>query len=140
MAALFGIDARISTRCVDKGEQGQLELFGQLHQAQRLAVPFRFAHAEIAQAALFGIAAFLLTQHHARGAVETRQTTDDAQVIGKVAVAMQLDKVGEYFLNVVQRVGALGVPSNFGDLPGRELAVDILGQLQAFFGQLVDFR
>ena len=27
---------------------------------------------------------------------------------------------------------------NFGDLPGRELAVDVFGELQAFLGQLID--
>ena len=54
-------------------------------------------------------------------------------------VAMQFDKIGEYLADVVQRVGPLGMARNFGDLPGREHAVDIFGELLAFLGQLIDF-
>ena len=53
-------------------------------------------------------------------------------------VAVQLDKMGEDFIDVVQRIRALGVPCNFGDLPGRQVAVDVFGELLAFLGQLVD--
>ena len=79
-----------------------------------------------------------MAQHHAGRAVEAGQTADDAQVIGKMPVAVKLDKVGEYFVDVVQRVRALGVAGDLGDLPGREVAVDVFGELLAFLGELID--
>jgi hypothetical protein len=36
-----------------------------------------------------------VAQHHAGVAVEARQAADDGLVVGKVAVAVQLDEVGE---------------------------------------------
>ena len=54
-------------------------------------------------------------------------------------VAVQFDKVGKEFVNVIQRVGPLGVARNFGDLPRRQVAVDVFRQLLAFLCQLVDF-
>ena len=54
-------------------------------------------------------------------------------------VAVQFHKIGEDFVDVVQRVGTLGVAGDLGDLPGREVAVNVFGELLAFLGQLVDF-
>jgi len=54
-------------------------------------------------------------------------------------VAVKLHIVGEYFVDVIQRVRALGVAGDLGDLPGREVAVDVFGELLAFLGKLVDF-
>jgi hypothetical protein len=55
-----------------------------------------------------------------------------------VPVAVQLDEVGEDFVDVVQRVGPLGVARDLGDLPGREVAVDVLGELLALLAELVN--
>jgi hypothetical protein len=45
--------------------------------------------------ALLGVAALLVAQHHAGLAIEARQTAHDAQVVGEMAVAVQLDEVRE---------------------------------------------
>ena len=139
LAALFSFDARISARRIDKREHRQLEFFSRLHQAQRLAVAFGLAHAEVAQPAFLGVAPFLVAQHHTGVAIEARQAAHNAQVVSKMPVAVQLDKVGKDVPNVVQRVRPFGVPGNLGDLPGRQNAVDVFGELLAFFGQLLDF-
>ena len=139
LAALLGVNAGVGTRCVDKGEHRQLEFFSGFHQAQRLAVTLGLAHAEIAQPALLGVAAFLLANHHTGCAVKSRQTTNDAEVVRKMAVTVQLHKMGEQFVHIVHGVRALGVAGNLGDLPGRQITVDVFGKLLAFFGQLVDF-
>ena len=60
LASLFGVDARKGTGRVDKGEHGQLELFGGLQQAQRFAVALGARHAKVAQRTLFGVAPFLV--------------------------------------------------------------------------------
>ena len=80
----------------------------------------------------------MLAKHHAGRAIETGQAANNALVISKMPVAMHLDKMGEYLAQVIKRVGAFCMAGNFGDLPGRELAVDVFGELQAFLGQLID--
>ncbi len=139
LPALFGIDAGISARGVHKGEHGQLEFLGGFHQAQGLAIALGPAHAKVAQGSLFGVAAFLVAQHHARRAVESGHAAHNALVVREVAVAVHLHKVGEDVVEVIQRVGPLGVARNFGDLPRRQIGVDVFGELDALFGELVDF-
>ncbi len=139
LAALFGVDAGVGTGRVHEREHGQLEFFGRLHETQGLAVALGLAHAEVAHGALFGVAALLLAQHHAGVAIETRQAAHDRQVVRIVAVAVQFNEVGEDVAHVVERVGALGVAGNLGDLPRAQIAVDVLGELLALFAELVDF-
>ena len=138
LAAFFGVDTGIGAGRVHKGKHRQFEFLGGLHQPQCLAVPLGFTHAEVAQTTLLGVAPFLVAQHHTGGAVEAGQPAHDAQVVGKMPVAVQFDKVGEQLTHVVQCVRTLGVPGDLGDLPGREVAVDVFGELVALFGQLVD--
>jgi hypothetical protein len=76
--------------------------------------------------------------HHAGLAVEAGQATHDAQVVRKVAVAVQFLEMGEDVAHIVQRVGPVRVAGNLGDLPGCEVAVDVLGELLALVGQLFD--
>ena len=139
LAALFSVNAGEGTGRVDKGEHWKVELLCGLHQAQRLAVALWLGHAKVAQAALLGVAALLVAQQHARRAVKARQTADDGQVIGEMPVAVHLDKVGKALAHIVQRVRTLDMAGNLGDLPGRQIAVYILGQLQAFLAQLLYF-
>jgi hypothetical protein len=117
---------------------GSLNFSAGLHQAQRLAVALGPAHAEVAQAPLLGVTALLVAQHHAGVAVESREAADDRQVVGEVPVAMQLDEIREDLVDVIQRVGTLRMAGDLGDLPGRQVAVDVLGQLLALLAQLVD--
>ena len=72
-------------------------------------------------------------------AIEAGQATHDAQVIGKVAVTVQLDKIGEQLVHIIQGVGALGVACDLGDLPRVQIAVNVFGELLAFFTELIDF-
>jgi len=139
LPSFFGVDARISPRRIHEGEHRQLEFLGRLHQAQGLAIALGLAHAEVPHGALFGIATLLVAEHHAGRAVEARQPADDRQVVGKMPVPVQLDEIREDFLDVIERVRPLGMPGNLGDLPRRQVAVDVLGELQALFAELVDF-
>ena len=54
-------------------------------------------------------------------------------------VAMQLVKVCECVGNVIQGVGALGVTRHLRNLPGGQLAVQLLGQHIAFAFQAANF-
>ena len=92
-----------------------------------------------ARGALLGIAAFLVTDHHARGAIETRHSTDDRQIVCVHTIAVQLMEIGEELAHVIERIRALRVARHQRRLPGRELAVDFLGQILAFLLQTSDF-
>src|SRR4051812_20150947 len=139
LAALFGVDSRVGARRVDEREYRQLELLGQLHQAQRLAVALGLGHAEVAQDLFLGVAALLMADDHAGRALEARQTAHDRGVLRVRAVAVQLFEVGEQCLNVVQCVGPLRMARDLRDLPRRELAVDVLGEGVAALGEALDF-
>ena len=79
-----------------------------------------------------------MAQHHAGVAVEARQAADDAEVVGVVPVAVQFLEVGEDLVDVVQRVGALRMAGDLRHLPGRQVRVDVLGELHALAGQPFD--
>src|SRR4029078_11527684 len=87
LAALLGADAGKRARCIDEREQRQAELLGELHQPQRLAITLGPRNAEVAVYLLLGIAAFLMTDDHARRAVEARHAADDRGIVPVAAVA-----------------------------------------------------
>jgi len=47
--------------------------------------------------------------------------------------------MGKYLADVIQRIGPLRVAGDFGNLPRRQITVDVFNQLLAFFTQLLDF-
>ena len=56
-----------------------------------------------------------------------------------MAVTMHLDEIGKDVAHIVHGVGAIRVTRNARDLPGTQIAVDILGELLALLAQLLDF-
>ena len=52
---------------------------------------------------------------------------------------MQFAEIGEALADVVQRVGAVGVAREFGDLPRGELGVDVARELLALALEQGDF-
>ena len=60
-----------------------------------------------------------MAKHHACIAIETGHAPHNAQVIGKVSVAMHFDEVGEDIVDVIERVRTLGMARDFSDLPRR---------------------
>ena len=76
-----------------------------------------------------------MADHHHRLIIEAGHAADDRRIVGKRTVAVQFLKTAEQALNVIERVGALRVTRDLGDLPRRKFGVDILGQRLAFFLQ-----
>src|SRR2546426_8243398 len=138
LAALLGVDPRVGAGRVDEGEHRERELLGQLHQAQRLAVALGLGHAEVAQDLLLGIAALLVADDHAGRVAEARQAADDRGVVGEGAVAVQLLEMREQHLHIIQRVRPLRMARHLRHLPGRQLAVDVLGKRLAALGEPLD--
>ena len=139
LTTLLSINPRKCPGCIHKSEDRQTEFFCCFHQTQGFAVALGLAHAKVAQGALFGVAPFLLANDHARVTIEARQAAHNGKVVGKVAIAVHLQKISEDFPYIVQRVRALGMAGDFRHLPRRQIAVDVFGELLAFFAQLLNF-
>ena len=118
LAALFGVDSGVGAGGIEEGDDRPAELGRQLHGAQGLAVALRLRHAEIAVELLFGVAAFLLADQHDGLAVEPAHAADDGRIVAEKAVAVDLLKVGQDALNVVERVRPLGMARVLDSLPG----------------------
>ena len=95
LAALLGAESGPGARRVDERDHRHVELLGELHQAERLAVALGVRHAEVALQVLLRVAAALVADHHHRVAVEPRPAAHDRRVVAEEPVAVQLDEVGE---------------------------------------------
>ena len=140
LAALLGAESGPRARRVDEREHRHLELLGELHEAERLAVALGVRHAEVAVEVLLGVAAALVADDHDRLAVEARPAADDRGVLAEGAVAVQLDEVGERERDVVERERALGAARHLHALQRREVAVDLRAQLAELLLERRDLR
>src|SRR6266850_8124047 len=62
-------------------------------------------------------------------AVQPRPAPDDRGVVTEQPVAVQLDKIGEHRVDVIERIGAAGMAGDLDALHGRQIAVDLGAQL-----------
>ena len=127
MVALFRADAGVGAGGVHKGEHGHAEFFGKVHQAQGFAVAFGAGHAKIAVQFFFGVAPFLMPNHHHAVPIEAGNAADNGVVVGIMAVAVQLLEIGAQRVDVVLGVGALRMARDLRDLRGGELGEDGFG-------------
>ncbi len=118
LAALFGTEAGVGSGAVDEGEDGAVELLGDLHGAEGLAVAFGVGRAELAGDALFDGAAFEIGDDHDGLAVEAGHAGSHCGVVGELTITVNLAEVGEESLDVVHGIGTLGMPGQFGFDPG----------------------
>ena len=100
---------------------GQAEFVRQPHQAQRLAIAFGMGGTEIAQDVFLGVAALLRADDHDAVFAQFGKAADHGAVFGKQPVAVQFLKIGESGLDVIQRVGPLGMAGQLDALPGGEV-------------------
>src|SRR5919198_24408 len=80
------------------------------------------AACERAIAPLLHVTALLVPDQHDRAAVELPEAGDERPVVGAAPVAVQLEPVVEQPLDVVERVGPLGVASKLDRTPDRLVA------------------
>jgi len=67
---------------------------------------------------LLGISSLLLGYHHDRPALEVGKAGDDGGIVAKIAVTVDLLKIGEKPLDVIERVGTLGMARQQDPAPG----------------------
>ena len=93
--------------------------------------------AEIAQDVFLGVAAFLRADDHDAVFAQPGKAADHRAVLGKQPVAVQFLKIGERPVEVIQRVGPLGMPRQLDALPGGEVRENLPpGFLQLLFDEL----
>ena len=71
-------------------------------------------------------------------AVEAGEAADDRRIVAEVAVAVDLEPVGEDVLDVVEGEGAVDVAGELGALPAAEVGEDLFAQLLGLLLQLLD--
>src|SRR6186997_836158 len=99
------------------------------HHAHSLPVALGVRHPEVSARSLVDVAPLLLADDHDRLAAETPEAGDERRVLGASPVAVQLDKVLEESLDVVEGVRALRVARQVDgppDLLVRRLGLDPL--------------
>src|SRR5690606_7965333 len=82
--------------------------------------------AKVAGDVVFRIFSFLMADHSHRNAIQLADSANDRQVIPIAAVAMQLDKIIEYAVYVVQRCRALRMARPLNLLRSVQVAVDLI--------------
>src|SRR5205807_626276 len=83
--------------------------------------------AEVAADPLAGVAPLLVTDDGDAAAAEVGEAADDRLVVAVGAIAVHLDPIAHQVADVVQGVGALGMPRHLHLLPGAEVGVDLGG-------------
>ena len=139
LPAFFRLDAGKGARSVDQRHHGQAEAARHLHQADRLAITFRFAHAEIVLDPALGVVALFVPDQHDLAPVETRHPAHDRLVFAIKAIAAKRHEIVEHHVHVVAKVRARTVTGDLRFLPGRERGVSAGQQLRAFQLQPLDF-
>ena len=80
---------------------------------------------EVAEHVLLGAPALLVAHDQHRLAAELGEPAHDGPVGSEAPIALDLEEVGEELVEVVERVGPVGVPGELDDLPGREVVEDL---------------
>jgi hypothetical protein len=89
---------------------------------------------------LFGAAPLLVTDDNDASFVKAGEPGDDRCVVGKTAIAVQFDPVGEKPLHVVERVGAVRMPRDHDLLHRGQIGEDLARQPARFFFETLELR
>ena len=77
---------------------------------------------------LLYISALLVAENQDLFSVEARHAAEQCRVVPEEAITVEFTPVGEHMLNVVKRVGTLGMAGQFGGSPGTEARLDLFAQ------------
>ena len=128
LPALFGADAGIGPGGVDQADHRQVELLGQLHTPQRLAVALGVRQAERAADLFLGVPALVMPDQHHLVVGRAGQAAHDGRVVAVAAVAVELAELAADGIDVVLEQRPLGMPRHLHRFPGREVVVGLAEQ------------
>ena len=112
----------IRRRRVDEDDDRPAELLGEPHGPQRLAIALGPRVAEVAVDLFLGVAALDVPHEQHRLALVVGKAGHDRVVVGKAAIAVNLDEAGEQPLDEVLEARAVRVPRDQHALPRRQRA------------------
>ena len=128
LAAFLGAQAGVSARSIDKRKYRPAEFLCYLHRAECFPIALGIGHPEIAVNLLLGIARLLMPHNHDFFAMETRHPADDGRIVGIAAIAMNLAPLSKNAFDVIERIGALRMPCQFGLFPGCKMRGHLFAQ------------
>src|SRR6185437_11904015 len=118
LAAFLGLDARIGSGGINKGQHRAAKLFREAHQAQGFAKTFGLGHAEVAPHLLLDIAPLLLADGHHFAVAEAREAAHNGGIVGEAAVAMELVEISEQGRRPFGEGRPLGMARQLHPFPG----------------------
>ena len=131
LAAFLGLDPRKSARSVNQRHDRQAKTARQLHQADRLAIAFGLAHAEIVLDAGGGIVALFMADQHHPALAQPRETAQNGLILAIAAVSAQRHEVAEHPFDIVEEMRALRMAGDLRLLPRGQRLVDRIEQIGA---------
>ena len=126
LAALLGADARKGARRVDQTDHRQPKLRRQPHVLQRFAIAFRVGAAIKAFLLFLERAPLLMADQHDAEVAEPGEAAADRPVVADGPVAVQLDEIIEYQIDVIHQERPILVARHLDGLPRRQGAVNLL--------------
>ena len=114
LSPLFRAKSRVCAGNIHKRENRSRKLFRDLHCTQRLAVALGVREPEIAVDFLLHVPPLLRSQDQDLFTMKSRHATNHRWIIGVTTVAVNLAEVGEDFFYVVEEIGTLRMPRQFG--------------------------
>src|ERR1019366_2740020 len=132
LAALLGADAWIGAFGIDQADDRQLELGGQLHLVESLAIALWMSAAVHALILLLGGAPFLLANQHDAMIADACEAGADGPVVADGAVAVKFDEFVENHADVIERLRAGGMTRNENRVPGAEVMINLARQADDF--------
>ena len=124
-AALLRLHAGERRGRVDEHEDRSREFLGEPHGAKRLAVALRPRVSEVAEDFVLRVAALHVAYEQHGVALVLGETGHDRVVVGKAAIAVDLDKVGEQQLDEIIEARTLRMASDLDALPRGQRRVEI---------------
>ncbi len=113
LTPFLGFLAGVSTRRVNKGNDGAAKFFGLLHQAQSLAVPLGARHSKIAGHVFFQCGTLAVTDDGHGHPVEFGDAAQNSPVFPALAVTALLKEIGKQSVDGLVDVGT-------GRMPGQK--------------------
>jgi hypothetical protein len=105
---------------IDEGDHRNAELLAELHQPEGLAVALGMGHPKVPHQVLFRVAPLLVPEDDDGAILEAGDAADDRAVVGEGPIAVKLEEVREEHRDVVEEVGAAGMPGELDPLPRRQ--------------------
>src|SRR3989442_9736022 len=91
-----------------------------MREPQRLAISLRVHHSPVPRHPVLEASPLLMAEEHRGAAVPGTDSADQRRIVGRKAVAVQLDEIGRQAPDVVQRIRPVGVAGKLDDLPDGE--------------------